>query len=1001
MNENSITLDKSIYESLEQENEKLKTELYYWQQLFQVVVDNIPHSVFWKDRNSVYRGCNPNFAEDAGEKLENIIGKSDYDLPWTKEEADLYRECDRQVMESGLPELNIIETQVQADGNLFWVNTNKIPLRDIQGNVIGMLGAYENITERKQVEEQLTKLNEELEVKIKQRTEQLRQTETRLSRLADNVPGMIYQFQLNPDSTKCFPYVSSGCRDIWEVQPQKVQEDGELLFNMIHPDDLLEFNKTIANSAQTLQNWEYEWRITTPSGKHKWLKGSSKPQLQSDDSIIWDGCIVDITERKQAEDALQKLNEELELRVEQRTAALHQTEARLKKLTDNVPGMIYEFCLTPDGKISFPYVSSGSLDIYEVEPSLIYENTDFLFSFCHPNYLLELRQSIANSAQTFENWEYEWRIITPSGKYKWVKGISKPELHQDGSIIWYGFLIDITEIKKTEEERKILVSLIENSSDYIGYATLEGKTLFINEAGRNLVGLGSLKEAMNTPISNFFFESDREYIKKTVYPAVKQHGQWQGESIFKHFKTGEAIPVDRHVFLIKNSQTGKPEYFATITRDIRERKKSEEKLKASQHFIQSIADSSPSILYIYDIEEQRNIYANQEITIILGYSQKEIQAFGNTLLAHVIHPEDLKKIIDQQQKLLAAANGDILEMEYRIKSADGEWCWIYDRQTVFSRKEDGTVTQYLGVATDITKRKLAELEIQQKAIELETTLQKLKQTQAQLIQTEKMSGLGQMVAGIAHEINNPANFIHGNLTFVREYNQDLLTILELYQKNYPNPVPEIQECFEDIDLDFLKQDLQKIMISMGEGTRRIREIVLSLRNFSRLDEAEFKPADIHEGMESTLMILQNRLKAKPNFPGIEVIQKYGNLPLIECYPSQLNQVFMNILANAIDALEDKFIKNNNHIPQITIFTKQLNNKIAQINISDNGDGIPQNIISKLFDPFFTTKDIGKGTGLGLSVSYQIIVDKHRGKLFCESLPDEGTNFIIEIPITHH
>ena len=187
---------------------------------------------------------------------------------------------------------------------------------------------------------------------------------------------------------------------------------------------------------------------------------------------------------------------------------------------------------------------------------------------------------------------------------------------------------------------------------------------------------------------------------------------------------------------------------------------------------------------------------------------------------------------------------------------------------------------------------------------------------------------------------------------------------------------------------------------MEEGTRRIREIVLSLRNFSRLDESEFKKVDIHEGIESTLMILQNRLKAKPDFPGIEIIKEYGDLPLIECYPSQLNQVFMNILVNGIDALEEKIIKNNNRTPQVTIITKIANKKAAQIHIRDNGDGIPKNIISNIFDPFFTTKDVGKGTGLGLSVSYQIIVDKHGGKLSCQTIHSEGTNFMIEIPITH-
>ncbi|MBD2598214.1 HAMP domain-containing protein [Nostoc spongiaeforme FACHB-130] len=297
----------------------------------------------------------------------------------------------------------------------------------------------------------------------------------------------------------------------------------------------------------------------------------------------------------------------------------------------------------------------------------------------------------------------------------------------------------------------------------------------------------------------------------------------------------------------------------------------------------------------------------------------------------------------------------------------------------------------------------AELEdrVEERTAELKTTLSELKRTQAQVIQNEKMSSLGQLVAGVAHEINNPVNFIHGNITHLSDYIQSLVNILHLYQERYLDEDPEIQALAEEIDLDFMIADLDKILPSMKMGTERIRNIVLSLRNFSRMDEADFKTVDIHEGIESTLLILQYRLKEKPDYPGVEVIRDYGNLPLVECFAGQLNQVLMNILVNAMDALEESFVNSQNPTtekPQITIRTSAFDNQWIEIAIADNGPGMPEQVKHRIFDPFFTTKPVGKGTGMGMAISYQIITEKHHGKLDCVSTPGEGTEFKIQIPV---
>ncbi|MEH1953321.1 PAS domain-containing sensor histidine kinase [Nostoc sp.] len=474
--------------------------------------------------------------------------------------------------------------------------------------------------------------------------------------------------------------------------------------------------------------------------------------------------------------------------------------------------------------------------------------------------------------------------ITKDGRTIVGEWYNNPLVAPNGQVIGIASMVlDITERKRAEEEQQKFVALVENSSDFIGIASMEGQVVYVNPAGLKMVGLSSLEAAKTKSLDDFHSPEAFAELKEQITPLMIQHGFWQGEFRHRHFQTGIEIPTDCSLFMVKHPETGEPFCRVAVARDITERKQAKEAL---------------------------------------------------------------------------------------LKS---------------------------------------EAQLRQQAQELKKAFYELQHTQTHLIQTEKMSSLGQLVAGVAHEINNPVNFIYGNLNPAKEYTQDLLSLLQLYQSHYPEPVLEIQDFADQIELDFLKLDFPQIINSMKVGADRIREIVLSLRTFSRLDEAEMKAVDIHEGIDSTLMILQNRLKANDQRPTIEIIKEYAKLPLVECYAGQLNQVFMNILTNAIDALEESFVicpilwENARKVeqmtsPQIRIRTQLQKPNQVIIGIADNGLGIPKEVKKQLFDPFFTTKPIGKGTGMGLAISYQIITERHGGSLECISQPGQGAEFAIKIPL---
>lgn len=425
-----------------------------------------------------------------------------------------------------------------------------------------------------------------------------------------------------------------------------------------------------------------------------------------------------------------------------------------------------------------------------------------------------------------------------------------------------------------------------------------------------------------------------------------------------------------------------------LEQEVIQRRETEEVLYQSRALLASVLNCSLDGIAAFqavrdpitgDIQDFRCLVVNPVIARAFGNRRED--AIGKLVLKKLLSRLD-PQLFDRFVNIVET--GETLEQDFYYKS--GQFSWFH---FVAVKLGDG----FSITIRDITAQKEAEFQLQQQAENLELTLCELKRTQAQLIQSEKMSSIGNLVAGVAHEINNPVNFIHANLRPASDYFQDLLNLIKLYQEHFPDPPTKVTAKIEDMNLDFLKEDLLKLLNSMRVGTDRIREIVLSLRNFSRHDEAECKRVNIHQGIDSTLMILQHRLKPTRENPEILVIKDYGQLPAIQCYSGQLNQVFMQLLNNAIDSVSAQCMGEQG---EIKIKTQLLSNNRISIKISDNGLGIPQEIQSKLFDPFFTTKPVGKGTGLGLFISHQIVVNQHGGNLYCKSQIGQGAEFVVEI-----
>ena len=736
------------------------------------------------------------------------------------------------------------------------------------------------------------------------------------------------------------------------------------------------------------------------SGHTEWMQWEARPWIDDRGDVqailLWTQCI---TPQKRLEAALAEANARAEALAEEAAAAIA-LENQYQSLAQAVPVGIFR--TTPDGQCVYVNQRWCEMAGMSLEDALGYGWANAI----HPDEQDHVVTTWQEAVTTNRVFQLEFRFQQPNGRAFGVYGQAIAERNSQGEIT--GYVGSVTDVSDRQAIANLLQAseakfrqLVENAHDLIWSCTLEGALTYVSPNAEHWIGY-TLEELLGMNVAELIHPAEVEpaiaFLEK-----IAETGLNHNSIEFRHRrKDGSYFWVASKVTATTNP-AGEIIGFQGILRDVSDRKAIEEELQQNKELLELVMDALPQNTFWKD---RQSVYlgCNKRYAQLCELSHPD-QIIGKTDydLPYPVEEADWYRQLDRQVMDNDTPIFGVIEPQQHHEDGRRRWS---ETNKIPLHNQNGEVIGVLGTFQDVTARveaqtalEASEADLRRQTQALEQTLAELRRTQTQMIQAEKMSSLGQLVAGVAHEINNPVNFIYGNLIHAQEYTQDLIGLIQLYQDQFPQPGTAIAEAVEAIDLEFLLADLPKLLQSMKVGADRIQAIVASLRTFSRMDEADMKAVDVHAGIDSTLVILHNRIKAKGDRVEIAIEKHYGALPLVECYAGQLNQVFMNLLSNAIDALEEGLLAHSSALPPaITITTQLTQTAQVEIRIADNGTGMPATVRDRIFDPFFTTKPVGRGTGMGLSISYQIVVDKHGGTLDCQSQPGQGTEFVITIPL---